>query len=36
MTGRGIEGGVLPSGLYFAVLSDTAGNLSVCKLVVRH
>jgi len=35
-TGRGIEGGVLPSGLYFAVLSDTAGNLSVCKLVVRH
>ena len=33
--GRDDVGNQLPSGLYFAVLSDSAGNLRVCKLALN-
>ncbi len=33
--GSDLTGQKLPSGLYFAVLSDTTGNLVVCKLVMK-
>jgi hypothetical protein len=34
-SGRDNVGQLLPSGLYFAVLNDSAGNATVCKLVLR-
>lgn len=33
--GRDNAGQLLPSGLYFAVLSDSSGNATVCKLVLK-